>query len=528
MILPTTLVLASESLDANFLSSLRTARTSSNVTLPPTLPSNFSTRMVLPGSARYCFPPLRITAYILPPEASDKPQSYRIQATSVNEVSLVEQQYFMQIGGELAPQSAIWARPNGAALFGRPHHRVAGLAVKSIVKLRQVAQRPDDPVFADWVRIGQHELALRIGANFVAARLSPGDEKLLLRRESILIRRPRLALHLLFKREIRQLHSTKIADTLAQDQFAVDVHSAFHGVLRKLIDHTFSAALKFFVVRGRPPLFQFAGAIVLGALVVEAVRDLVPNHRADAAVIHRVGRVHIEHRRQQDARREHDLVQQRIVVRVRGWRGHAPAAAIDWLADETGIIAHRKTARRHHVVPEEIARNVDAAVILPAIRIADLWVEGRKLEQRFLFGLVAHPGEGQNIVVQRRENVVHHFLHPRFRFRGKCLFHVLLAQRLAQVRVGRFHATLPARLHLGRALQVFLIECEIFLDEGRGKAGRSGTQQVPGQIRLPVFQRSLLKLPLDFLQELGLIDVYLRSGIEPLGLKINGPVEIWR
>src|ERR1700679_995851 len=109
MILPTTLVLASESLDANFLSSLRTARTSSNVTLPPTLPSNFSTRMVLPGSARYCFPPLRITAYILPPEASDKPQSYRIQVTSVNEVSLVEQQYFMQIGGELAPEYAISA-----------------------------------------------------------------------------------------------------------------------------------------------------------------------------------------------------------------------------------------------------------------------------------------------------------------------------------------------------------------------------------------------------------------------------------
>src|ERR1700722_3402647 len=109
MILPTTLVLASESLDANFLSSLRTARTSSNVTLPPTLPSNFSTRMVLPGSARYCFPPLRITAYILPPEASDKPQSYRIQVTSVNEVSLVEQQYFMQIGSESAPEYAISA-----------------------------------------------------------------------------------------------------------------------------------------------------------------------------------------------------------------------------------------------------------------------------------------------------------------------------------------------------------------------------------------------------------------------------------
>src|SRR5271156_6951420 len=87
MILPTTFVLASDSLDANFLSSLRTARTSSNVTLPPTFPSSFSTRIVFPGSARYCFPPLRITAYILPPEACDKPQLYWIQGTSVNALS---------------------------------------------------------------------------------------------------------------------------------------------------------------------------------------------------------------------------------------------------------------------------------------------------------------------------------------------------------------------------------------------------------------------------------------------------------
>src|SRR5580658_9955323 len=50
-----------------FLSSVRTATTSSNVTLPPTLPSRRSTSIVSPGATRYCFPPLRITAYMLPP-----------------------------------------------------------------------------------------------------------------------------------------------------------------------------------------------------------------------------------------------------------------------------------------------------------------------------------------------------------------------------------------------------------------------------------------------------------------------------
>src|SRR6202789_2689628 len=88
-ILPMTLALAMSELEANFLSSLRTARTSSKVTLPPTFPSSRSMRMVLPGSTRYCFPPVRITAYMLPPEASDKPQLYVSVGGPVNEVRSV-------------------------------------------------------------------------------------------------------------------------------------------------------------------------------------------------------------------------------------------------------------------------------------------------------------------------------------------------------------------------------------------------------------------------------------------------------
>src|SRR5579862_6594009 len=62
--------------EINFLSSLLTAMTLSNVTLPPTFPSRRSTSTVSPGATRYCFPPLRITAYMLPPEAIRKPQLY--------------------------------------------------------------------------------------------------------------------------------------------------------------------------------------------------------------------------------------------------------------------------------------------------------------------------------------------------------------------------------------------------------------------------------------------------------------------
>ena len=41
-------------------------------------------------------------------------------------------------------------------------------------------------------------------------------------------------------------------------------------------------------VAGGPPVAQVAFAVGLAALIVEAVADLVPDHRADRAVVHRV------------------------------------------------------------------------------------------------------------------------------------------------------------------------------------------------------------------------------------------------
>src|SRR5271155_2576770 len=86
-ILPITFTFEISSAETNFFSSVRTDSTSSNVILPPSFPSSVSTRTVLPGSTRYCFPPLRMTAYMLPPEASDKPQLYGLSGICVNEHS---------------------------------------------------------------------------------------------------------------------------------------------------------------------------------------------------------------------------------------------------------------------------------------------------------------------------------------------------------------------------------------------------------------------------------------------------------
>ena len=57
-----------------------------------------------------------------------------------------------------------------------------------------------------------------------------------------------------------------------------------------------------------PPVHQVAVTVVFGALVVEAVADLVADHRTDAAVVGRVVGLGVEERRLQNRCGEDDLV----------------------------------------------------------------------------------------------------------------------------------------------------------------------------------------------------------------------------
>src|SRR5579863_6265898 len=83
-ILPVTLALDASEPAKTFFSSVCTASTVPNFTCSPTSPFTRSMRMVSPGATRYCFPPVCITAYIIPPRAKDKPQLYAAFPTSVN------------------------------------------------------------------------------------------------------------------------------------------------------------------------------------------------------------------------------------------------------------------------------------------------------------------------------------------------------------------------------------------------------------------------------------------------------------
>ena len=94
-----------------------------------------------------------------------------------------------------------------------------------------------------------------------------------------------------------------------------------------------------------PPVAQPALAVAGGALVVEAVADLVADHRADRAVVDGVVGVGVEERRLQDGCGEDDLVAQRVVVGVDRLRRHQPLVLAHRAAELAELVGRCGTRR---------------------------------------------------------------------------------------------------------------------------------------------------------------------------------------
>ena len=102
----------------------------------------------------------------------------------------------------------------------------------------------------------------------------------------------------------RDGQAAEVADVLADGERAVDVLAGQGARLEAVVlrDQRLRLHLEGRLVVGGPPVVEVAVAVVLRALVVEAVADLVADDRADAAVV--LGRVGVgrEERRLQDRR----------------------------------------------------------------------------------------------------------------------------------------------------------------------------------------------------------------------------------
>ena len=91
-------------------------------------------------------------------------------------------------------------------------------------------------------------------------------------------------------------------------------------------------------VRVGPPVAQLAGRIVFGSLIVKAMPDLVADHPANRAVIHRDISRGAEERLAQNSGWENDLILGRVVIGVDRLRQHEPFGSVDRLAELRDVI----------------------------------------------------------------------------------------------------------------------------------------------------------------------------------------------
>ena len=174
-----------------------------------------------------------------------------------------------------------------------------------------------------------------------------GQEEALRRREPVdrrgALAHPRVG-------ALGERHAAEVGDVLAQGQAAVDVDRRARPCRRRTARPARSAsALKRSPSSSLPPVAQRAVGVEAPALVVEAVGDLVRDDHADAAEVDGVVGVGVEQRRLQDAGREDDLVEGRVVVGVDDVGRHLPLGEVDRAGQLRELVVELEAGRAEPV-----------------------------------------------------------------------------------------------------------------------------------------------------------------------------------
>src|SRR5258706_910851 len=214
----------------------------------------------------------------------------------------------------------------------RFHHRLARLACERFLKFRHVL---DDAVHTELA--GGVFVALRLRARvFIgligAPDLRPAQKEALFRCESVALGR-NLAAQCIHQRHVRDPHAAVVGRVFAQRELPIQLY-VIDGVKTGVLIHdALRAILERLVIYFRPPVAQVALRVILAALIVEAVGQLMPDHRADRAEIDRVVHAVVIKRRLQNSGGEIDVVLLRIVIGVYGGLAHLPIHLVQRLAD---------------------------------------------------------------------------------------------------------------------------------------------------------------------------------------------------
>src|SRR5690606_35877184 len=175
------------------------------------------------------------------------------------------------------------ASPDAHALRRRQVQVLARLRIERLVPAVDVAHGLRAPA-AGRVNATHHLPAQRLVTRLVAPGLGEGDEEALLAAEALQLRR-RLAAERVEVGLVRDLEAGEVGDVLAQRLLAVDVQARQRLVGVVLRRQLAPGLLEVGHVLLAPPVLELALGVEVGTEVVEAVHDLVPDHRTDRAVV---------------------------------------------------------------------------------------------------------------------------------------------------------------------------------------------------------------------------------------------------
>src|ERR1700730_8160940 len=289
-----------------------------------------------------------------------------------------------------------WPLPDSAALrCGARHRRIFG-AAECLGKGRRIRERPVGSKWAKRMFVSLEDQARVFRSISAGPNLREAKKEPLIGCETFDQRGCRLALETFFEPGISDGETAQIGDALAFDEFPVLVKSLIF-VAVKLFRDAIATRLKILQVLWCPPVIQVTLCVKFGSLVIEPVRHLMADDRADPSVVDRTITIRIKKRRLEKDRRENNFVHRWIVIGVDGWRRHVPLGAVDGFADFRDVARELERIAAQVVFHVRTTFHVKGRVVAPLLGISDLEVHRRELLNGFLSCGRAHPiksGEG--------------------------------------------------------------------------------------------------------------------------------------
>ena len=189
-------------------------------------------------------------------------------------------------------------------------------------------------------------------------------------------------------------------------------------------------------------------------------------------IVHGIDLGRIEERGLQYPGGEVDGVGLGVLVRVYGGGCHPPFLAVDRLA-ELGHPALDLEARRAGHVAEEVASpHRHRGVVAPAVGVGDLVDLGVQLRVGHLLGLLGHPLQAVDVLVQCGVDGFDHLNHPGLALGGEVPGHVGLPHGLSQIGIGVDRAAAPTGLKLLGPGQLPAEEIEVLREKRLAQEGR--------------------------------------------------------